>query len=125
MANVTVGCKLPHGLQCKLPNKDGSETIVILKGANSGTIIGLDGRVIRGTCGYTLVDESFITAWLGAYKDLVCVKNKLIFIQKNLDNAKAQAADQVEQKTGFEAMDQNALVNGITKAETPGAPEKE
>lgn len=125
MANVTVGCKLPHGLQCKLSNKDGSETIVVLRGANSGTIVGLDGKVIRGTCGYTTVDESFITAWLLAYKDLEPVKQKLIFVQKNLGEAKAQGADQVAQKTGFEALDQNNLVNGITKADEAGKSEAE
>lgn len=125
MANVTVGCKLPHGLQLKLPNKDGSETVVVLKGANSGTIIGLDGRVIRGTCGYTPVDEAFITEWLKVYKDYVPVKQKLIFIQRNLGEAKAQAADQADQKTGFEPMDQNKLVNGITPADKPGAEKDE
>lgn len=114
MANVIVGCKLPHGLVLSLPN---NKTRVTLKGANSETIVGLDGKVVRGSCGYTPVDESFINAWLKTYAESTMVKQQLIFVQKNEANAKAQAAEQEDQKTGFEPVNPAAPgVSGIKPA---------
>lgn len=115
MPTVIVGCKLPHGLVLKL---SGVKTSVTLKGANSNTIVGLDGKVQRGTCGFTVVDEAFITKWLKTYQDTTMVRKELIFIQKNQKDAEAQAAEQVDQKTGFEPVNPDKpAVPGVTPAE--------
>lgn len=111
MANVTVGCKLPHGLVLTLPN---SKVRVTLNGANNGTVVGLDGKVVRGTCGYTQVDENFIASWLKLYGETTMVKQQMIFVQKNEASAAAKAAELAKEKTGFEAVDPaKPGVNGI------------
>ena len=113
MANVIVGCKLPHGLVLNLPN---SKVRVTLNGANSGTVIGLDGKVMRGTCGYTPVDEGFIAQWLKLYGETTMVKKQMIFVQKNEGSAKAMGAELEKEKTGFEAVDPaKPGVSGINK----------
>lgn len=120
MPNVTVGCKLPHGLIIRLNSN--SKTQVTLNGANSGTVVGLDGKVQRGTCGFTQVDETFINAWLKAYADTVMVKKGLIFISKNQKEAQAQADDKENIKTGFEPTDPaKPAAPGVTPAEQPEA----
>lgn len=119
MPNVTVGCKLPHGLVIRLNN---TKTQVTLNGANTGTVVGLDGKVQRGTCGFTQVDESFINSWLKAYADTVMVKKGLIFISKNQKEAEAEANDKSSIKTGFEPTDPDKpAAPGVTPAEQPEA----
>lgn len=116
MPNVIVGCKLPHGLIIRLPN---AETPVTLKGANSGTIVGLDGKVVRGTCGFTPVDEAFITQWLKLNAPMVMVKKGLVFVQKDQKNAAAEASDKAAVKTGFEAVDPEHPTIAAVKPVTP------
>ena len=121
MAQVTVGCKLPHGLILQLPK---TSQRVTLRGANSNTVLGLDGKVARGTCGYTKVDDAFIQAWLKLYAQTTMVKNGLIFVAKNEAEAKAEAADTAAQKTGFEAVDPDKpAVPGIKPVEAAGKTE--
>lgn len=118
--NVTVGCKLPHGLVLQLPN---SKVRVTLNGANSNTIVGLDGKVQRGTCGFTQVDEGFVNAWLKLYASTTMVSKGLVFVQKNQKDAQAKAAEVNDQKTGFEPVDpEKPAVAGITPVE-PEAPQ--
>lgn len=115
MSQVTVGCKLPHGLVLELPNVKHKVT---LKGANSNTIVGLDGKVQRGTCGFTQVDEQFIGQWLKLYKGTTMVQKELIFVQKTQKDAQAQATEQKDQKTGFEPVNpEKPGAPGVTPAE--------
>lgn len=102
MPTVTVGCKLPHGLVLQL---QGNKQRVTLRGANSNTVVGVDGKVVRGSCGYTQVDSDFATAWLKAYAQTTMVSKGLIFIEKSQKDAAAHAAELEPEKTGFEPVD--------------------
>lgn len=94
MPNITVGCKLPNGLILQLNDKT-----VSLNGFMKGRAIG----------GYGLtegVDEAFFNEWIKSHSDMLVVKNELIFKQKNLKEAKSQAKDTADKKSGLEPLDQ-------------------
>lgn len=97
---VTVGCKLPHGLIIGIGDKQ-----VALNGANSSEII--------GGYGLTKVDKDLATAWFDAYKDYDPVKAGLIFVQGKEADAKAQAKEQAGVKTGTEKLDPKKPAPGI------------
>ncbi len=108
MANptVTVGCKLPDGLIIEFEGHR-----LHLRGSNSSRVFG----------GYGLtpgVDKAFFESWLGLYgKDYEPVKQGLIFVQSDDSRARAQANEQADVKNGFEGLDPNKPVAGVTQAE--------
>lgn len=105
MAKVTVGCKLPSGLQLRIDDK-----LVVLKGSNSSLVIG----------GYGLtedVDKDFFDKWLAVNKDADCVINGFVFSQDRTANAKAEAADNASNANGFEGLNPAAPAPGITQAD--------
>ena len=105
MAKVTVGCKLPSGLQLRI-----DDTLVVLNGSNSSLVIG----------GYGLtenVDKEFFDKWMGVNKDAACVLNGFVFAQERTANAKAEAADNAANINGFEGLNPAAPAPGITQAD--------
>ena len=108
MAKVTVGCKLPNGITIQV---DGTK--ITLKGTNSSNVIG----------GYGLtegVDKAFMDEWLKRNAGITMVQKKFVFIQKNEKDAKAQAKDNAENKTGMEPMNPDKPGKGLEKADGAG-----
>jgi hypothetical protein len=116
MADVVIGCKLPHGLVLELvepgplmqPQAPGRR--VVLKGANS---------LPRAAHGFlstppawpefpyalTIVDKGFWDAWYARNKDLEIVRGGQIFVADDVKAAKAMAKERVHDvKTGLEPL---------------------
>ena len=104
MAVVTIGCRLPSGLEIQVGDKkvelagqnqrykELSIEIILLKDDDYGT---------------TEVEASFWEAWKQIVgKDFDPLKSCAIFEAKNANEAKAQAKDLKEKKTGHEPMPQ-------------------
>jgi hypothetical protein len=109
MANVIVGCKLPHGLVIKVGGK-----AVTLNGANSSRII--------GGYGLTTVDKDFYEAWKTEYASFEPLKSGLIFEQANEKSAASQANEQEEIKSGLEPLDLDKPVAGVKAEAYEGKP---
>jgi hypothetical protein len=101
MAKVTVGCKLPHGLQIRV-----GETAVVLAGTNSSLVIGGHG-ITEG------VDKDFFDAWMLANKDSAAVQGGFIFAHAKTDNVKAEAEEKADNRNGFEGLDPDKPAPGI------------
>lgn len=101
MANVVIGCKLPHGLRM---NVDGTE--VHLKGANSSLIF--------GGYGMTEVDSDLADKLFDQYADAEYIKREMIFKQSNAKAAKSAAEERKDEETGLEGLDKDAPMPGIT-----------
>ena len=101
MANLTVACKLPHGL-------------FLTVGAKSVTIAGANSSRIIGGYGLTAVDKDFWDAWVAENHTLVLLKNGMVFVQDSGNKAEGQAKEQAELKSGFEPLDMNKPAAGIT-----------
>lgn len=112
MAQVTVACKLPHGLIIKTGSKS-----VTLNGANSSRII--------GGYGLTPVDKDFFEAWKAEYASFSPLKDGLIFEQANEKSAASQAAEQEEIKTGLEPLDLDKPAAGVVAEAYEGKPGKD
>jgi hypothetical protein len=105
MAKVSVGCKLPHGLQIKV-----ADTVVVLAGTNSSLVIGGYG-ITEG------VDKDFFDAWMAANADSAAVKGEFIFSHSKTENVKAEAADNAQNTNGFEGLNPAAPAPGINPAD--------
>ena len=101
MPQITVGCKLPHGLEIRVGDKT-----QVLKGTNSALVIGGHG-ITDG------VDKDLFDAWLAANKDAAAVINGLIFAHGKTESAKAEAAEKAANKNGFEGLNPTKPVPGI------------
>lgn len=97
---VLIGCKLPHGLILDHP-LDVSKKVE-LAGLNKAVIIGAD-------CATTPVDGEFWETWKTVHKDHPAIKSGAIFEARTTEEVKAKAKELKEEKTGFEAMPQEAM----------------
>ena len=104
---VLIGCKLPHGLILDHP-LDVSKKVE-LAGLNKAIIIGAD-------CATTTVDGEFWETWKTVHKDHPAIKSGAIFEARTTEEVKAKAKELKEEKTGFEAMPQEAM--GVKVADT-------
>lgn len=104
---VLIGCKLPHGLILDHP-LDVSKKVE-LAGLNKAVIIGAD-------CATTPVDGEFWETWKTVHKDHPAIKSGAIFEARTTEEVKAKAKERKEEKTGFEAMPQEAM--GVKVADT-------
>lgn len=102
---LTVGCKLPHGLQIRV-----GDTVVTLLGSNSSLVIGGHGITEN-------VDKQFFDAWMAANKDAAAVKNGLIFAHEKTGSVKAEASEKKDNKNGFEGLDPAKPAPGIAPAD--------
>ena len=104
MAVVTVGCRLPSGLEIQVGDKK-----IELAGQNQRyKELGIEIILLKDEdYGTTEVDASFWEAWKQIVgQDFVPLKSGAIFESKNATEAKAQAKDLKEKKTGHEPMPQ-------------------
>ncbi|WP_258561851.1 hypothetical protein [Salmonella bongori] len=110
---VSVGCKLPNGLQVTLDGKT-----VILNGAASTALRGLDGAIPEGAFGVTQVEKDFMDKFIAIYHDAAYIQNNAVFIQKDERSVKAQGKDLEKSKTGLEGLDPENPAPGVKKADT-------
>ena len=111
MAVVTVGCRLPSGLEIQVGDKK-----IELAGQNQRyKELGIEIILLKDEdYGTTEVDASFWEAWKQIVgQDFAPLKSGAIFESKNATEAKAQAKDLKEKKTGHEPMPQS---DGAIKA---------
>ena len=107
MAQVTIGCKLPHGLTLEHPS-DPKAKPVIIAGSNKELIVG-------SGYGTTQVDADFWEAWKTAHQDFPALLSGAIFESKTAASIAAVAKEVEGEKSGFERMPQKAL--GVKKAD--------
>jgi hypothetical protein len=107
MKTCTIGCKLPNGLIIEIGKPgDPNYRQQKLNGKNSALVIG----------GYGLtenVDEALFDAWAEKNKLLSFMRQGLIFKQKNTDEAKAQAIDTADKRTGLEPLNPKDMPKGL------------
>ena len=103
MANVTVCCRLPHGIIIEMGSKK-----VKLNGANDDPAVKSPIATILTdeAFGETQVDEQFWAAWSKEHANFAPYKSGAIFVAKDKASAKASVKD--KGKTGFEPLDQKA-----------------
>lgn len=104
MANITIGCRLPSGLEIQVGEKK-----IELAGQNQRyKELGIEIILLKDEdYGTTEVDASFWEAWKQIVgQDFAPLKSGAIFESKNATEAKAQAKDLKEKKTGHEPMPQ-------------------
>lgn len=140
MPQVTIACKLPHGLTMRVFNMaEASEPVM---GGGSRTVkraVELPERVtINGWShpqnaaphapihgGYALthgVDKDFWEKWLSQNKDSDIVVNKLIFAHEKEASAVSEAKEKAEVRSGLERLDPNKLPSTrIKKTDTQKA----
>ena len=97
--SVTIGCKLPHGIVLDHPLDPSKK--VELRGKNRSLIIGAE-------YGTTEVDGEFWETWSTVHKDFPAVRSGAIFEARNATELVAVAKELEGEKTGFEAMPQEA-----------------
>lgn len=113
MANVKVGCKLPHGLTLEMGfHIDRDSNVTREEGYRRYTLNGTNSNLVKGAPasretlpGITLVDEAFMKAWLEKNKGLGFVKAGYVYIIKNDAEGEAIKLDQKKMTTGFEPLD--------------------
>lgn len=109
MPNITVGCKLPHGLIIRTGGKS-----VTLAGANSSRIV--------GGYGLTQVDKALWDAWTTEFAQFPPLKHGLIFAQEKAAAAESQAKEQAEVTTGLEPLDLSKPAPGVQAENFEGKP---
>lgn len=97
--SVTIGCKLPHGIVLDHPLDPSKK--VELKGKNSSLIIGVE-------YGTTEVDGEFWETWKTVHAEFPALRSGAIFEAANATELVAVAKELEGEKTGFEAMPQEA-----------------
>jgi hypothetical protein len=131
---VTVACKMPHGIICRLFKMvdaeeplPGGGTKAVKRAEPTGSTIKLNGYLkpaqgdepappaMPGSYALTHgVDKDLFDEWLKQNQDLDMVKNKLIFAAEKTDYVQHKAKDQNPHfKCGLEPIDRNKLPRGI------------
>lgn len=115
---VVVACKLPHGLQIRLGQKtekagEGRDAHLIvtdegraqlINGAHHRDQDGIPAAV--GGYGFTPnVDADEMAAWLNTNKGFAPVAANMLFVEKDMNSAKAKARELASETSGFERLD--------------------
>lgn len=100
MSNITVGCKVIHGIKLRHEGKS-----AVLAGSKSSRLI--------GGYGLTEVDKDFFEAWCKANADSALLKAGLIFAQEKPQAAASQAREQESVQSGFEPLDMSKPAPGV------------
>ncbi len=97
---VTVACKLPHGLHLDLPQRgDRPHKRVTVKGCNARDSVAFGYGITEG------VPKDHWDEWLSMHKDMVMVKNQLIFAHVQSASVTDMAKENAKRKTGLEGID--------------------
>jgi hypothetical protein len=123
-ATVTVACRLPHGIEMMLYDKQkrqeaapgGMQEVVRYEPRRSVKPIKLNGfsheqnkapvHPVQGGFGLTFdVPKAFFDEWYDQHKEQDYIVNGLIFAQDGRRNFDAQLKDHLDQKSGLERID--------------------
>ncbi|MGA7539855.1 MAG: hypothetical protein WBW93_13930 [Steroidobacteraceae bacterium] len=138
---VIVGCKLPHGLWAELtpPPREAPDGQVrtpppagqrmLLKGANSaastaalgGALIRVNPRVLN--YGRTIVSREFWERWAKQETAKSFIDKGFIFAEAKEQDFKAQAREQLPEKTGLEGLSPEGNDERMKTIRIPGQPE--
>ena len=111
---VTVGCRLPNGLNLDLLNyQPGGQSELLkrvtVKGINQTTrFIDSNGKALVDHA-ETQVEEAHWLAWAEANKESPLLKNNLVFADAKINNVKSLAKELSEEPTGFDRLKQKDL----------------
>lgn len=114
MANILIGCKLPHGLQLQVTERP---EVVVLNGQNQHAV-GKDFYVPNAPYGETEIDAEFWQAWKKENAGLDMLKNGLIFEAPVGKSAELKAKAKDSGKTGLEAIDPKAIAKDGVAVDT-------
>lgn len=112
MSTVSISCKTPNGILMQV-----GENTVTINGWNAKeSIIVPVGHIEK--VGITEdVPTALWKAWLEKHKNHPLVVNGLIFAAETTNRAKAESKERKGVKSGAEALDQNAKVDGVSKSD--------
>jgi hypothetical protein len=107
---VLIGCRLPNGLILQHPkNRDIKVKLAGTYEAKSEEGLYMPPRLYTTTP----VDAEFWAEWKAAYVGFPPLKNRAVFEARSDDEATQKAKDVKKEKTGFEGMDKNAVIDGV------------
>jgi hypothetical protein len=122
---VTVGCKLPHGLELRvfeMEERDeaviGGGTRVVKVARSAGTSVQINGnavphgqaprhQIVGGFAITSGVDADFWAKWLEQNKDSAIVKSGLIFAAAKAEDIKTEGCNRAKIKSGLEPLAQS------------------
>jgi hypothetical protein len=137
---VIVACKMPHGLILRLFRFEDTYEPVMGGGTREVKVARPIGEAVRirgntfpygtvpnwpieGGFGFTFdVDKAFWDEWLEQNRELLAVKNRLIWAMPQLDSAVAKAKELKSLKSGLEPLDPQNLPKGIEPADRRANP---
>lgn len=102
-SKVTIGCKLPNGLQAEL-----NGVSVHFNGTNASAVH--NGHGITKN-----VDKEFWDAWLAKNQGLAFVRNGFVFAHEKPASAISRAKEGEKEKTGLEPVDPTQLPKDLQK----------
>jgi hypothetical protein len=132
---VIVACKMPHGLILRVFRMEKTYEPVMGGGTREVDIARVYGTAVRirgntfpyGTVpnwqivgGFAItpnVDKNFWDEWLEQNRELLAVKNRLIFAMPQLDSVVDEAKQMASLKSGLEPLDPQNLPKGIEPAD--------
>lgn len=140
MPTVTVGCKLPHGLELRLFRMEKVQHPVMGGGFREveeareigGKRVVINGwshpqnaapraQMAHGTALTMGVDKEFFDKWMEQNREHAAVKNGLIFCAEKDGNVFAEAKAKEKVRSGLERLDPDHLPKGVKKAEPVAA----
>lgn len=111
---IAIGCRLPHGLVLRHPDKDVNVEVTI-SGYHSINVINRATKQPSMNFAVTLVDADFWAIWKAAYSTYEPLKKGLIFEARSEQEAAVKGKERSKHKTGFEALDAETF--GVQKAD--------
>ena len=116
MANILIGCKLPHGLQLQVTERP---EVVVLNGQNQNAI-DRDFYVPTTPFGETEIDNDFWQAWKKENAGLDMLKNGLIFEAPVGKPAELKAKAKDAPKSGLEPNNPKEIKKDGVEVDTQG-----
>lgn len=95
---VTIGCKLPHGLELSVKKPDGDIDRVTINGMNASRIVGGYGITEN-------VSADFWNAWLKKNHKFPALANGTLFVHTDTKSVEGEAKNRRTVTTGLEPID--------------------
>lgn len=138
MPQVTVACRLPHGMRLRIYELVKTTEVImggtrdVLVSRQKGDDVVVNGwsepqnhakkHLVEGFAITPGVDKEFFDKWLSQNKDSDVVKNGLIFAHEKEGNTFAEAKDKKSLRSGLERLDPAKLPKGIEKVGKEAVP---
>ena len=107
---VTVACKIPNGLELRLPSREP----VVLK----GPAVPYGTPPVDAGTGYALtfgVDEEFFGEWMKRNAEMDLVKKRFVFAHAKPESAQSLAREMKDLTTGLEGRDPDKPGKGLER----------